>query len=134
MIKTTPVNSVRVVKVGVTFHFHFSDCIVYKGECWCIRGRNYEYGQPLETANGFLQSVTKGCLNSWTEHMKDTYDIQVDKNKVNPSTEVQMEYQCIEDMTTEEQRVYEEYEYSFGPVTKNGWKNNSSTQRSEITK
>ena len=99
MIKTTPVNSVRVVKVGVTFHFHFSDCIVYKGECWCIRGRNYEYGQPLETANGFLQSVTKGCLNSWTEHMKDTYDIQVDKNKVNPSTEVQMEYQCIEDMT-----------------------------------
>ena len=88
MIKTTPVNSVRVVKVGVTFHFHFSDCIVYKGECWCIRGRNYEYGQPLETANGFLQSVTKGCLNSWTEHMKDTYDIQVDKNKVNPSTEV----------------------------------------------
>ena len=118
MIKTTPVNSVRVVKVGVTFHFHFSDCIVYKGECWCIRGRNYEYGQPLETANGFLQSVTKGCLNSWTEHMKDNYDIQVDKNKVTPSTEVQMEYQCIEDMTTEEQRVYEEYEYSFGPVTK----------------
>ena len=118
MIKTTPVNSVRVVKVGVTFHFHFSDCIVYKGECWCIRGRNYEYGQPLETANGFLQSVTRGCLNSWTEHMKDTYDIQVDKNKVNPSTKVQMEYQCIEDMTTEKQRVYEEYEYSFGPVTK----------------
>ena len=118
MIKTTPVNSVRVVKVRVTFHFHFSDCIVYKGECWCIRGRNYVYGQPLETANRFLQSVTKGCLNSWTEHMKDTYDIQVDKSKVNPSTEVQMEYQCIEDMTTEEQRVYEEYEYSFGPVTK----------------
>ena len=67
MIKTTPINSVRVLKVGVTLHFHFSDSIVYKGECWCIRGRNYEYGQPVETANEFLQNVTRGCLNRWTE-------------------------------------------------------------------
>jgi len=55
MIKTTPINSVRVLKVGVTLHFHFSDSIVYKGECWCIRGRHYEYGQPVETARGRSQ-------------------------------------------------------------------------------
>jgi len=71
MIKTTPINSVRVLKVGVTLHFHFSDSIVYKGECWCIRGRNYEYGQPVETANEFLQNVTRGCLNRWTDHMNE---------------------------------------------------------------
>ena len=118
MTKTTPINSVRVLKVGVTLHFHFSDSIVYKGECWCIRGRNYEYGQPVETANEFLQNVTRGCLNRWTDHMSEKYGIQVDKNKVNPSTEVKMEYQCVEEMTTEERMVYEEYEYIFGPVTK----------------
>ena len=118
MIKTTPINSVRVLKVGVTLHFHFSDSIVYKGECWCIRGRHYEYGQPVETANEFLQNVTRGCLNRWTEHKNEKYGIQVDKNKVNPSTEVRMEYQCVEEMTTEERKVYEEYEYIFGPVTK----------------
>ena len=99
-------------------HFHFSDSIVYKGECWCIRGRNYEYGQPVETANEFLQNVTRGCLNRWTDHMSEKYGIQVDKNKVNPSTEVKMEYQCVEEMTTEERKVYEEYEYILGPVTK----------------
>ena len=43
--------------------------------------------------------------------MNEKYGIQVDKNKVNPSTEVKMEYQCVEEMTTEERKVYEEYEY-----------------------
>jgi len=50
--------------------------------------------------------------------MNEKYGIQVDKNKVNPSTEVKMEYQCAEEMTTEERKVYEEYEYILGPVTK----------------
>ena len=130
MIKTTPINSVRVLKVGVTLHFHFSDSIVYKGECWCIRGRHYEYGQPVETANEFLQNVTRGCLNRWTEHMNEKYGIQVDKNKVNPSTEVKMEYQCVEEMTTKNGRSMKSMNTSWDQSQKNGWKNNSSTHRS----
>ena len=62
--------------------------------------------------------VNQGSLNNWVAHMNDAYGIQVEKHKVKPTTQVKMEYQCLEEMTKQEKWVYDDYGYINGPVTK----------------
>lgn len=117
MIKTNT-SMDRLMKVRTSFNFHQSDSVVFTGTTWCIRTRHYDYGQPRESSAKFLENINRGALNQWVSHMSKAYDIEVEPERVQLFSFIEVQYEGPEDLDEDEKSVYEDYRTIFGSVTK----------------